>query len=103
MVFCPSWVTSHTGPIFSVISMGPAGRKASRHGRVKVVTAVMLKGMLASGFCSPALLCAQTAADTKISSNAVFAKFIFIVISPYLYPHQDGFCFGVQLYPIRRL
>ncbi len=55
MVFCPCWVTSQTGPTFSVISMRPSGRKASRHGKVKVVTVVMLKGTLASGFCSPAL------------------------------------------------
>ena len=85
MIFCPCWVTSQTGPTFSVISMRPSGRKAIRHGRVKVVTVVMLKGTLASGFCSPALLCAQTAADINVSSNAVFARFIFTGFSlPYI-------------------
>ena len=56
MVFCPCWVTSQTGPTFSVTSMRPSGRKASRQGKVKVATVVMLKGRLASGFCSPAFV-----------------------------------------------
>jgi hypothetical protein len=41
----------------------------------------MVKGRLASGFCSPALTCAQTAADAKVYSNAAFAN--FIEISPF--------------------
>src|SRR5439155_24664483 len=80
MIFCPSCVTNQTGPTFSVISMRPSGRNASRHGKVKVVTVVIVKGRLVSGFCSPALNWAQAAADARISSNAAFAN--FIVVSP---------------------
>src|SRR2546426_1784800 len=80
MIFCPCWVTSQTGPTFSVTSMRPSGRNARRQGRLKVVTGVMLKGRLASDFCSPALTWAQTAAAASVSSNAAFAN--FIVISP---------------------
>jgi len=40
----------------------------------------MVKGMLASGFCSPALTWAQAATDAREKSNAAFAN--FIVISP---------------------
>ena len=63
-----------------MISMRPSGRKARRQGRVKVVTVVMVKGRLASGFCSPALTWAHAAADARVSSNTAFAN--FIVISP---------------------
>ena len=42
----------------------------------------MVKGRLASGFCWPTLTWAQTAADARVRSNAVFAK--RIVMSPYL-------------------
>ena len=49
MDFCPSCVTSQSGPAFSVTSMRPSGRKAIRHGRVKVVTVVILNGTATSG------------------------------------------------------
>ena len=62
-IFSPCWDTSQTGPTFSVISMRPSGRKASRQGSLKVATVVMVKGRLASGFCSPALTWAQAATD----------------------------------------
>src|SRR2546423_15622853 len=100
MIFCPCWVTSQTGPTFSVISMRPSGKNAIRHGRLKVVTVVMLKGTAASGFCSPAFTWAQTAAETKVSSSAAVATFSFIDISPSSYSHQNGFCFGVQIYTV---
>src|SRR5580658_8830956 len=58
--------------------MRPSGRKASRQGSSKLATVVMVKGWLASGFCSPALTCAQTAACVRVSSNAAFDNFIFI-------------------------
>jgi hypothetical protein len=41
----------------------------------------MLKGTLASGFCSPAFTWAQAAADARVRNNTGFAN--FIVISPY--------------------
>jgi hypothetical protein len=41
----------------------------------------MLKGRLASGFCSPALTWAQAAVDASVSSNAAFANFI-VIVSP---------------------
>ena len=37
-VLRPFSVTSQMGPTFSVTSMRPSGRKAMRHGRLKVVT-----------------------------------------------------------------
>src|SRR6185295_17026217 len=64
------------GPIFSVTSMRPSGRKARRQGNSKVVTVVMVKGRLASGFCSPTLTWAHTAADARVTNNAVFTTFI---------------------------
>ena len=81
-IFSPCWDTSQTGPTFSVISMRPSGRKAIRQGSLKVATVVMVKGRLASGFCSPTLTWAQAAADARVKSNAAFAN--FIVISPCL-------------------
>src|SRR5437870_10080341 len=78
MIFCPCWDTSQTGPTFSVISIRPSGRKARRQGRLKVVTVVMVKGRLASDFCSPALNWAQAAVAVRVSSNAAFASFIVI-------------------------
>ena len=98
-IFCPCGDTSQTGPTFSVISMRPSGRKASRHGSSKVLTVVMVKGRLASGFCSPTLTWARIAAAARVTSNAAFAN--FIVISPYLTPcvsnsrpraSEPGFC-----------
>jgi hypothetical protein len=58
----------------------PSGRKASRHGSLKVAIVVMVKGRVASGFCSPTLTCAQAAPAAPMTSNAAFAN--FIVISP---------------------
>src|SRR5215471_19105224 len=60
--------------------MRPSGRKARRQGSSKVLTVVILKGRLGSGFWSPALTWAQAAADARLSSNTAFAN--FIVISP---------------------
>src|SRR5262245_27504306 len=57
--------------------MRPSGRKASRHGRLKVVTVVIVKGRLGSGFCSPTFTCAQAAADASMKSKPL-ANFIFI-------------------------
>src|SRR5262245_27915992 len=84
-VFCPFWVTSQTGPTFSVTSMRPSGRKARRQGRVKVVTVVSVKGRIVSDFCSPALTWPQAAADARVSSNIAFAN--CIVIPPLLLKH----------------
>src|SRR5579862_1481299 len=67
------------GPGFSVISMRPSGRKAIRQGRLNVVTVVMLKGRLGSGFCLPILTWAQTAAEGNMRSNAALANFIVFV------------------------
>jgi hypothetical protein len=41
---------------------------------------VIVKGMVASGFCSPAFTWAQTATDAKMSSSAAVAIFSFIVV-----------------------
>src|SRR5215470_7894728 len=82
MIFWPCWVTNQMGPTFSVISMRPSGRKARRHGRLKVATVFIVKGRLDSGFCSPALTWDQTVAAARVSSNAAFANSIFMVISP---------------------
>jgi len=56
--------------------MRPSGRNASRQGSLKVATVVMVKGTVASGFCSPTLTWAQAAGDTRVKSNAAFASFI---------------------------
>src|SRR3954463_8895661 len=70
-VFSPCWVTSQTGPTFSVTSMRPSGRNATRHGRLNVATCVMVNGTLGSGFRSPALICASARVETRASSSAV--------------------------------
>ena len=57
-VFAPCWVTSQTGPGFSVMSMRPSGRKAMRQGRLNVATLVIVNGSVGSAFCRPALTCA---------------------------------------------
>jgi hypothetical protein len=49
-------VHPQAGPTFSVISIRPSGRKARRHGRLKVATLVMTNGKQASGFCAPRLV-----------------------------------------------
>ena len=67
------------GPIFSVTSMRPSGRKAIRQGSSKVATVVILKGRVASGFCSPTLTWAQAAA-AKVRSSAALANFIIILL-----------------------
>ena len=54
-IFSPFCETSQTGPDFSVISMRPSGRNASRQGSLKEATVVMVKGRLGSFFCSPTL------------------------------------------------
>src|SRR6188472_1420362 len=95
-VFCPCCVTSQTGPTFSVTSMRPSGRKAIRHGRVKVVTVVMVNGMVASGFCSPALTCAHAADDTRASSKAPVAD--FTLVSPSLRFASRLLRFGLDLH-----
>jgi hypothetical protein len=59
-----------------VISIRPSGKKASRQGSLKVATVVMLKGRLASGFCSPTLTWAQAATDTSVKSSGAFANLI---------------------------
>ena len=84
LIFSPSADTSHTGPIFSVTSMRPSGRKAIRHGNPNVLVVVMVKGRLASGFCSPTLIWASAVADARVKSTAIFAK--RIVMSPCLAP-----------------
>src|SRR5690242_5614226 len=64
------------GPIFSVTSMRPSGRKAIRHGNSKVAVVVVLKGSVASGFCSPTFTCAQTIIDVRGTNNIAFANSI---------------------------
>jgi hypothetical protein len=39
-----------------------------------------VKGMLASGFCSPILTWAQAAIDARVKSNVAFANFIVILL-----------------------
>src|SRR5438552_2939214 len=67
------------GPIFSVTNMRPSGRKAIRQGSSKVAVVVMLKGSVASGFCSPTLTWAQAVA-ARIRSSAALADFIRILL-----------------------
>src|SRR5512143_2520665 len=63
------------------MSMRPSGRNAIRQGSSKVATGVIVKGRPGSGFCSPELTWAPTAADASTNSNAVFAKFIVMCSS----------------------
>src|SRR5262249_9771201 len=77
-IFCPSFDTSQTGPTFSVTSIRPSGRNAIRQGSSNVVVVVIVKGTPTSGFCSPALTCAQAPADATASSNVAFTSFIFV-------------------------
>src|SRR5579872_6368451 len=79
-IFSPCEDTSQMGPTFSVISMRPSGRKAIRQGNSKVATVVMLKGRLASGFCSPTLVWGNAATEATVKSNAVLANFIIMII-----------------------
>src|SRR4029079_8654635 len=69
-VFTPCWVTSQTGPTFSVMSIRPSGRKAMRQGSLKSATCVIVNGRSGSGFSSPALICARAVADVSVSSTA---------------------------------
>jgi hypothetical protein len=55
------------------------GQEGQPPGQFKVATVVMVKGRLASGFCSPILTWAQAATDTRVKSNAAFANFIVIL------------------------
>src|SRR5262245_7953864 len=93
-VFCPCCVTNQTGPTFSVTSIRPSGRKAIRHGSVKVATVVMLNGRPASGFCSPALTWADAVDDTSAASNTPIADFIPMLLRSD--SHQDRFRFCVS-------
>jgi hypothetical protein len=60
--------------------MRPSGRKAIRQGNSKVVTVVMVKGSVASGFCAPILTCPATviavATAASMITNTVVANFI---------------------------
>jgi hypothetical protein len=56
-----------------------------RQGSSKVFTVVMVKGILASGFCSPALTCAQAATAASVRINAAFSNFIIIIISVFAF------------------
>ena len=58
------------GPIFSVTSMRPSGRKAIRHGNSKVAVVVNLKGSVGSGFYSPTLTWPQVAIDAGVNNKA---------------------------------
>src|SRR5438034_6276549 len=80
-VFSPCWVTSQTGPTFSVISIRPSGRKAIRQGSLNVATWVIVNGRLASGFSSPALICACAVADMRLSSSAAFRSVFMYLLS----------------------
>src|ERR1035437_2323420 len=79
------------GPTFSVTSMRPSGRNASRQGSSNVLTVVMVKGRLASGFCSPTLTWAQAATDTRVKSNGAFANFIVISLLASRAPDLERF------------
>src|SRR5262249_25155458 len=69
--------------------MRPSGRNASRHGSLKVITVVMVKGTLASGFCSPILKCAQGAADAAVRRNTALTN--FIVTFSVAFPEEADF------------
>src|SRR5437868_8026805 len=55
-VFFPCCVTSHTGPVFSVMSMRPSVTNAMRHGNASSATLVIVKGRTLSGAWVPALI-----------------------------------------------
>src|SRR4029453_12424277 len=75
-VFSPCWVTSQTGPTFSVTSMRPSGRNARRQPSLNSATLVIGNGRSGSGFNSPALICAPAVVDTRVSSSPVSSVFI---------------------------
>src|SRR5580704_109819 len=83
--------------------MRPSGRNAIRQGRSKLATVVMLKGMLASGFCSPMFTWAQAATDASVVSNAAFANLmVFSSSIVYYHPSRDklvGHAAGGQKLP----
>jgi hypothetical protein len=81
-IFSPCADTSQMGPIFSVTNMRPSGRKAIRQGNSKVATVVILKGWVASGFCSPMLTWAQAVA-AQVRSSAVLANFILTLLNQF--------------------
>src|SRR6185312_11664510 len=101
-VFWPLWVTSHTGPTFSVISIRPSGRKARRQGRLKLATWVMVKGRLASGFWSPRLTwawAADAAVAISAAASAIFTSFILSLpgIPARGRPHGQAMSKGIWL------
>src|SRR5258706_13567491 len=78
-IFCPSADTSQIGPIFSVTSIRPSGRKAIRQGSENVDdTVVISNGSVTSGFCSPTLTWAHAAGDARVSSNTAFENLTVI-------------------------
>jgi hypothetical protein len=70
-----------------------SGRKARRHGRLKVATWVMTNGKLASGFCAPRLAWAEAPVAAKAASTTVFASFIFHL--RWILLDANGSCFTV--------
>ena len=79
------------GPTFSVISIRPSGRNASRHGRLKVATWVMTNGKLASGFCAPRLVWAEAPDAARTANTTVFASFIFHLPRMFVVARVRGF------------
>src|SRR3954454_4924041 len=60
--------------------MRPSGRNAIRHGSSKVAVVVILKGRVASGFCSPTLVWAQAAA-VRVRSSAALVSFTVTLLN----------------------
>jgi hypothetical protein len=58
--------------------MRPSGRKAILQGNSNVLTVVIVKGRVASGFVPPTFTWARPVADARIKSDAVFAKRILM-------------------------
>src|SRR5262245_12434071 len=83
-IFSPSGETSQTGPIFSVTSIRPSGKKAIRQGSPKVAGVVILKGRVASGFCSPTLTWVQPATGARVRNSAALASFIIVLLASFL-------------------
>ena len=100
-VLAPCWVTTQRAPTFSVMSMRPSGRKAIRQGRSRVVTWVMVKGRVGSGFCSPALICAFAWVAARARNIPAITN-CFISFSLYWYwldgRQQALYIFGIKFY-----
>ncbi len=75
-------VTSQRAPTFSVMSIRPSGRKAIFQGRFRVVTFAMWKGRPGSGFCSPALICADARAHSHGQEKSCDCQTLHLVL-PY--------------------